>query len=35
VDEPADLAVLRRQLAADPTAAPATRAALAQWPPGR
>ncbi|MCU0984969.1 MAG: TIGR04282 family arsenosugar biosynthesis glycosyltransferase [Acetobacteraceae bacterium] len=30
VDEPADLAALRRQLAANPAAAPATRAALAE-----
>jgi len=34
VDEPSDLDVLRRQLAAAPGAAPATRAALAQLAPG-
>ncbi len=34
VDEPADLAILRRHLAADPAAAPATRAALALLEPG-
>lgn len=33
IDEPADLAALRRQLAADPAAAPATRAALAELHP--
>lgn len=34
VDEPSDLAALRRQLAAAPDAAPATRAALAHRPAG-
>ena len=34
VDEPTDLTVLRRQLATNPAAAPATRAALAQLAPG-
>lgn len=35
IDEPDDLAVLARQLADDPTAAPATRAALAALAPPR